>query len=283
MSKIDLLDQKWINLVFEGKNEAYGAYAIRQDTSKRNLYAMLALIAGLALIVLTFLGVNVAQNAIAAAQAEHETEVTLEQIEEELEEEQDEEEIVYDPQELEQLVAEETVMNSEKFTAYEMEDDAPEQVTKTQDEVAQSDVAIGAIDYDQGSDEAEHVLKVNEKVVDEVPPAVEETKVFDVVEQMPRFPGDNGDGAVLNSWLSKNLRYPPIAEENGIKGRVVCQFVVERDGSISDIRVVRSVDPSLDKEAVRVIKAMPKWIPGKQNGSSVRVKFTLPVTFTLQS
>lgn len=283
MSKIDLLDQKWINLVFEGKNEAYGAYAIRQDTSKRNLYAMLALIAGLALIVLTFLGVNVAQNAIAAAQAEHETEVTLEQIEEEVEEEQDEEEIVYDPQELEQLVAEETVMNSEKFTAYEMEDDAPEQVTKTQDEVAQSDVAIGAIDYDQGSDEAEHVLKVNEKVVDEVPPAVEETKVFDVVEQMPRFPGDNGDGAVLNSWLSKNLRYPPIAEENGIKGRVVCQFVVERDGSISDIRVVRSVDPSLDKEAVRVIKAMPKWIPGKQNGSSVRVKFTLPVTFTLQS
>ena len=283
MSKIDLLDQKWINLVFEGRNEAYGAYAIRQDTSKRNLFAMLALIAGLALIVLTFLGVNVAQNAIAAAQAEHETEVTLEQIEEELEEEQDEEEIVYDPQELEQLVAEETVMNSEKFTAYEMEDDAPEQVTKTQDEVAQSDVAIGAIDYDQGSDEAEHVLKVNEKVVDEVPPAVEETKVFDVVEQMPRFPGDNGDGAVLNSWLSKNLRYPPIAEENGIKGRVVCQFVVERDGSISDIRVVRSVDPSLDKEAVRVIKAMPKWIPGKQNGSSVRVKFTLPVTFTLQS
>ena len=269
--------------VFEGKNEAYGAYSIRQPTNKRNLWAMLALMAGLALIVITFLVVNVASEAIAAAQAEHETEVTLEQIEEEIEEEKDEEEIVYDPQELEQLVAEETVMNSEKFTAYEMEDDAPDQVTKTQDEVAQSDVAIGAIDYDQGSDEAEHVLKVTEKVVDEVPPAVEETKVFDVVEQMPRFPGDNGDGAVLNGWLSKNLRYPPIAEENGIKGRVVCQFVVERDGSITDIKVVRPVDPSLDKEAVRVIKAMPKWIPGKQNGSSVRVKFTLPVTFTLQN
>lgn len=283
MSKIDLLDQKWIDLVFEGKNEAYGAYAIRQTTNKRNLWAMLALMAGLALIVITFLVVNVASEAIAAAQAEHETEVTLEQIEEEIDEEKDEEEIVYDPQEIEQLVAEETVMNSEKFTAYEMEDDAPDQVTKTQDEVAQSDVAIGAIDYDQGSDEAEHVLKVNEKVVDEVPPAVEETKVFDVVEQMPRFPGDNGDGAVLNGWLGKNLRYPPIAEENGIKGRVVCQFVVERDGSITDIKVVKSVDPSLDKEAVRVIKAMPKWIPGKQNGSSVRVKFTLPVTFTLQN
>ena len=278
MSKIDLLDQKWIDLVFEGKNEAYGAYALRQDTSKRNLFAMLALFAGLIAIVATFLIVNVASEAIARAQAEHETEVTLEQIEEEVEE-QEEEEIVYELEELEQLVAEETVMNSEKFTAYEMEDDAPEQVTKTQDEVAQSDVAIGAIDYDQGSDEAEHVLKVNEKVVDEVPPAVEETKVFDVVEQMPQYKG--GDQALMD-YLNKSIKYPVIAEENGIQGRVVCTFVVERDGSITDVKVVRSVDPSLDKEAVRVLKAMPKWIPGKQNGSAVRVKFTLPVTFKLQ-
>ena len=278
MSKIDLLDQKWIDLVFEGKNEAYGAYALRQDTSKRNLFAMLALFAGLIAIVATFLIVNVASEAIARAQAEHETEVTLEQIEEEAEE-QEEEEVVYDVEELEQLVAEETVMNSEKFTAYEMEDDAPDQVTKTQDEVAQSDVAIGAIDYDQGSDEAEHVLKVNEKVVDEVPPAVEETKVFDVVEQMPQYKG--GDQALMD-YLNKSIKYPVIAEENGIQGRVVCTFVVERDGSITDVKVVRSVDPSLDKEAVRVLKAMPKWIPGKQNGSAVRVKFTLPVTFKLQ-
>ncbi|MDE6012130.1 MAG: TonB family protein [Prevotella sp.] len=117
----------------------------------------------------------------------------------------------------------------------------------------------------------------------EVLPVVEETKVFDVVEQMPRFPGDNGNGAVLNGWLSKNLIYPPIAEKNGIKGRVICQFVIERDGSITDLEIVRSVDPSLDQEAVRVIKAMPKWIPGKQNGSSVRVKFTLPIIFTLHN
>ena len=278
MSKIDLLDQKWIDLVFEGKNEAYGAYAIRQNTNKRNLYAMLALFAGIIAIVGTFLLVNVASEAIAAAQAEHETEVTLEQIEEEAEE-QDEEEVVYEVEELEQLVAEETVMNSEKFTAYEMEDDAPEQVTKTQDEVAQGDAAIGAIDYDKGSDEAEHVLKLNEKVVAEVPPAVEETKVYDVVEQMPSFKG--GESALMN-YLKNAIHYPAIAEENGIQGRVVCTFVVERDGSITDVKVARSVDPSLDKEATRVIKSMPKWIPGKQNGSAVRVKFTLPVTFKLQ-
>lgn len=279
MSKIDLLEQQWIDLVFEGKNEAYGAYAIRQDTSKRNLWAMIALILGLAAIVGIFLSVGAVQNAIAAAAAEHETEVQLEAIEEEVEEEQDEEEIVYEVEELEQLVAEETVMNSEKFTAYEMEDDAPEQVTKTQDEVATSDVAIGAIDYDQGSNEAEHVLKVNEKVVDEVPPAVEETKVFDVVEQMPSFKG--GDAALME-WLNKNIKYPVVAEENGIQGRVVATFVVERDGSITDVKIVKSVDPSLDKEAVRVLKAMPKWIPGRQNGQPVRVKYTVPVTFRLQ-
>ena len=264
MSKIDLLDQKWIDLVFEGKNEAYGAYAIRQNTNKRNLYAMLALFAGIIAIVGSFLLVNVASEAIAAAQAEHETEVTLEQIEEEAEE-QEEEEVVYDVEELEQLVAEETVMNSEKFTAYEMEDDAPDQVTKTQDEVAQSDVAIGAIDYDKGSDEAEHVLKINEKVVDEVPPAVEETKVFDVVEQMPTFKG--GDDALM-AYLHKAIRYPAIAEENGIQGRVVCTFVVERDGGITDVKVVRSVDPSLDKEAVRVLKVMAKCIPSNNNDSA---------------
>jgi len=278
MAKIDLLDQQWIDLVFDGKNEAYGAYTIRHDTSKRNLLAMLALIAGIVAIVAIFLSLGAVQDAIARAASEHETEVTLEQIEEEVEE-QEEEEVVYEVQPEEQLVAEETVMNSEKFTAYEMEDDAPEQVTKTQDEVAQSDVAIGAIDYDQGSDEAEHVLKVNEKVVDEVPPAVEETKIFEVVEQMPSFPG--GDAALMQ-FLSKNIKYPVVAEENGIQGRVIATFVVERDGSITDVKVVKSVDPSLDKEAVRVLKSMPKWIPGKQNGSAVRVKYTVPVTFRLQ-
>jgi len=110
----------------------------------------------------------------------------------------------------------------------------------------------------------------------------ENDNVFDVVEQMPRFPGDNGDGAALVSWIGRNLRYPPIAEENGIKGRVICQFVVERDGSITDVSVVKSVDPSLDKEAVRVIKAMPKWSPGMQKGEAVRVKYTLPITFNLR-
>ena len=116
---------------------------------------------------------------------------------------------------------------------------------------------------------------------DEAPVNVagQDDKVFDVVESMPQFPG--GDSALMQ-FLSSNIVYPPVAEENGIVGRVVCTFVVERNGSISDVCVVKSVDPSLDKEAVRVLKSMPNWIPGKQNGSPVRVKYTLPITFRLQ-
>ena len=83
-------------------------------------------------------------------------------------------------------------------------------------------------------------------------------------------------------YLNSNIKYPVVAQENGVQGRVVVSFVVEKDGSITDVRVVRSVDPSLDREATRVVKSMPHWIPGKQNGSAVRVKYNVPVTFKLQ-
>ena len=106
-----------------------------------------------------------------------------------------------------------------------------------------------------------------------------EIKVFDVVEQMPSFPG--GPQALME-YLGNNVKYPPVAAELGLQGRVVVSFVVERDGSLTDVKVERSVDPSLDKEAVRVVKSMPRWIPGKQKGKEVRVKFNVPVAFRLQ-
>lgn len=110
-----------------------------------------------------------------------------------------------------------------------------------------------------------------EEVVDEI---------FVVVEDQPEYPGGN---AAMMKFLSDNIRYPVIAQENGIQGRVICNFVVERDGSITDVNVVRGVDPSLDKEAVRVIEQMPNWKPGRQRGQAVRVRFTLPVVFRLQN
>ncbi len=111
------------------------------------------------------------------------------------------------------------------------------------------------------------------------PEPVKTDAVYDVVEEMPSFPGG---ASGLMAYLSQNIKYPVVAEENGIQGRVVLTFIVERDGSITDVKVVKSVDPSLDAEAKRVIRSMPRWKPGKQNGSAVRVKYTTPVTFRLQ-
>ena len=104
-------------------------------------------------------------------------------------------------------------------------------------------------------------------------------QIFTVVEKMPQFPG--GD-AELMKFIGKSIKYPVIAQENGIQGRVICAFVVNRDGSVVDAEVVRGVDPSLDKEALRVIGTMPKWSPGEQRGKPVRVKYTVPITFRLQ-
>ena len=104
-------------------------------------------------------------------------------------------------------------------------------------------------------------------------------KTYVVVEQMPAFPGG---GAALMKYLSENIKYPEAAEKAGEQGRVVVNFIVEKDGAISNVNVVRSVTPTLDAEAVRVIKAMPKWVPGKQDGQFVRVKYNVPVSFRLQ-
>ena len=108
---------------------------------------------------------------------------------------------------------------------------------------------------------------------------VDDDRVYDVVEENASFPG--GDAECMK-WLQKNIKYPSISQENGVQGRVIVQFVVNRDGSIVDPVVLRSVDPYLDKEALRVVKAMPKWKPGEQRGKTVRVKFTLPIQFRLQ-
>ena len=122
----------------------------------------------------------------------------------------------------------------------------------------------------QASEETGQAVEVEEP---------EEQQIFQVVEEMPEFPGGMAE---CLKFLGKNIKYPTISQENGVQGKVIVQFVVNKDGSIVDPVVVRSVDPYLDKEALRVIKTMPKWKPGKQRGKAVRVKYTVPVTFKLQ-
>ena len=278
MGKIDLIDNNWTDLVFEGKNKEYGAYVLRRDTGKRNVKALIWVMIGIALIF----GIAYANLAIQNAMKQNaaiETDVELSKLAQKKEAKVERKEEVKKV-ELEQKVVEK-VKSSVKFTAPEIKKDdevKPEDELKSQDDLSKTNTAIGVYNV-EGNDEAEgEVLKAKEVVVDEKPKE-EETKVFDVVEQMPSFPG--GD-AELMKFLSSHIKYPVVAEENGIQGRVIATFVVERDGSISDVKVIKSVDPSLDKEAIRVLKSMPKWIPGKQNGSAVRVKYTVPVTFRLQ-
>jgi len=109
---------------------------------------------------------------------------------------------------------------------------------------------------------------------------VAEEEVFFIVEDMPGFQGKSHDG--FRTYISNNLRYPEIAAENGISGRVYVQFAVNRNGDVVDAIVVRGVDPALDKEAVRVVISSPKWTPGKQRGKPVKVQFTFPINFVLQ-
>lgn len=146
---------------------------------------------------------------------------------------------------------------------------------------------INIVDNDQDTDDELEITDAEDETENTVVDVTQfedfgeedtgEAQIFQVVETMPSFKGN------MNKWLKDNVKYPILAQENGISGRVFVAFVVETDGSITDVKVARSVDPSLDKEAVRVVKAMPKWNPGKQRNKPVRVAFTVPINFTLSN
>lgn len=277
MSKIDLISNEWTDLVFEGRNQAYGAYQLRKGTAKRNVWALL--IVGLAAALL-YLGLQLQKMAEANKKVENTQAVELAKLQTEKKKEAKVEKKEVIKQEPEKVV--EQVKSSVKFTApvIKKDEEVKEEDEIKLDEVQKSDKAVGAFTVEGNDEVGGAVLKAKEEIAAPEPPKhVEETKVFTVVEQMPMFPG--GDAALM-SYLANNIHYPTVAAENGVQGRVVVGFVVERDGSITDVSVLRGVDPSLDREAMRVVKSMPRWTPGKQNGSAVRVKYQVPVAFRLQ-
>ena len=277
MSKIDLISNEWTDLVFEGRNQAYGAYKLRKGTAKRNVWALL--IVGLAAALL-YLGLQLQKMAEANKKVENTQAVELAKLQTEKKKEAKVEKKEVIRQEPEKVV--EQVKSSVKFTApvIKKDEEVKEEDEIKLDEVQKSDKAVGAFTVEGNDEVGGAVLKAKEDIAAPEPPKhVEETKVFTVVEQMPMFPG--GDAALMG-YLRDNIHYPTVAAENGVQGRVVVGFVVERDGSITDVNILRSVDPSLDREAMRVVKSMPRWTPGKQNGSAVRVKYQVPVTFRLQ-
>ena len=148
--------------------------------------------------------------------------------------------------------------------------------------VVEDDVEVAEIEMESAEDGNDVIIEITNTVEDTGPVEEEDAEantIFTVVEDEPEFPGGT---KALMEFISKNLRYPAFAAENGIQGRVTLSFVVEKDGSVTDIQEMRSPSEDLTKEAKRVVQSMPKWKPGKQRGKPVRVKYMLPVTFRLQ-
>ena len=276
MAKLDLVSNEWTDLVFEGRNQAYGAYKLRKGTTKRNIWSIIIVFLA---AVLLFLGLQLQKMAQANKTVENTQAVQLASLQEKKKEAKVEKKEVVRT-EPEKVV--EQVKSSVKFTApvIKKDEEVKEEDEIQLEEVEKSTKAIGSFNVEGNDEVGGAVLKAKEEIKAPEPPKhEEETKIFTVVEQMPLFPG--GDAALM-AYLRDNIHYPTVAAENGVQGRVVVGFVVERDGSITDVNVLRSVDPSLDREAMRVVKGMPRWTPGKQNGSAVRVKYQVPVTFRLQ-
>lgn len=280
---VDLTSKEWRDIVFEGKNKEYGAYKLRETSKARHTKAVVSVLIAVAIIlvllILSISGVFAKpeddQVAVSTVQ-----EVTTFDAEEEVEEEIEEEEFVLPP-EPEEIIAPEEVANSQQVTELLIVEDEQieeDKQVKNQDEVLENEAAVGAIDVTEGVNDLNKVM-IKEQVVEE--PKVEEEQPMNIamVEQKPQFPGGESE---MYKWLGANIVYPPAAAEEGVSGRVVVEFVVGKDGSITNVRVVRPRHPALDKEALRVVKAMPKWIPGRNNGQPVKVTYTLPVTFKLQ-
>lgn len=257
--KIDIYTDDWCDMVFEGRNKEYGAYEDRQRSPKRHSLALI-----IAVAVFT-IGVSapVLLKALSPSKKNKNVEITSLadiKIEKPIE------------NKIEAPPPPPPLKTTIKFTPPVVtNEDVPDEI-KTIDDLKESKVNISIADV-KGSDDANAVDVADLKVVQEK----EEPLQF--VEQMPEFPG--GTDAMMK-FLSANIRYPSIATEMGITGRVILQFVVDKHGKISNVKVLRGIGGGCDEEAVRVVKLMPSWKAGRQNGKEVPVYFTLPVVFTLK-
>ena len=282
--EVDLSSREWCDLVFEGKNKDFGAYVIRTESTKRhNLAVLWTLIGAVAVAALAFGLVKANQylEERRLANAQDQTEIFMDMSQEAEEPEPEQQRV--EPEKPEVLPEE--VLKSVKVTELQIVEDEKvkkEDEIKTQDELKETETAFGQKDNEKGTEDRNVTRTLKEEVVvekkEEKPKEVKE-EVFRSVEQMPQFPGGE---AALMKYLQSHINYPPMAAENNVQGRVVVQFVVDKTGKVGEVKVVRSVDKDLDKEAVRVCKSLPKFTPGRQNGPAVSVWYTLPVTFKLQ-
>lgn len=267
-SKIDIFSDEWVDMVFKTKNHLYGGFVLRKESPKRHIYSLV--IASIVFVV----GVS-SPLWIKSIIKESDKEVDLSvRMMSEIEMEK--------PKQTENILKDippppPVLRNTIKFTPPVIKPDeevAEEEEIKTQKDVVENNAAVGNTDFDKGTDDVTAPPATEENVITE-----EVQQPFLIVEQMPEFPGGMGE---LNNFIRQNLRYPVLAQENGISGKVYLQFVIDKYGKVSNIKVVRGIGGGCDEEAIRVINKMPPWKPGKQGGKEVPVSYTIPVNFVLQ-
>jgi len=279
MKSEEILKADMLDIIFDGRNKAYGAYDLRRRYPKAVGKALLVGV----LLALGVLAYSIIKDRLADIfPDETEVEVNLADLEAPPPMQENEPpppppttppppperaSVQYVPPVVKEIVAEEVSV----ATVEDLKEKDPGAKTVEGDPNAKVEINTSA-DANPGLFEA-----AEKKVVVDVP---DDNKVFTVVEQQPEFPG--GQGAMYK-WIGENLKYPSEARNNGLQGKVILQFTVEKDGSISNVKVVRdAVGGGAGDEATRVVKKMPNWKPGRQNGKSVRVQYTLPVTFKLE-
>ena len=284
---VDLTSKEWRDLVFADKNKEFGAYQLRKDSDKRHNLAVLFTLIGLVIVFIGILAYSKysdykAEQEAIALQEEREKMAAAEllQQEEEPEPEPEVEEQKFEqeiPEVPEEVLATVQVTQIAIVDADKVKNEVMDMETQKEDNTARGVVT------QEGSDDADKFKAVTEQVVVKEPVPVKEEKkeefegVLRVVdeEQPAEFPGGQ---AALMKWLSQNIRYPEAAQQNDIQGRVIVKFVVEKDGSIGQASIVKGVDKDLDREALRVVKKMPKWQPGKNNGVAVRSSTSLSLS-----
>ncbi len=291
MAKIDLYSPQWVEMIFEGRNKSYGAYQLRKGIGKRNVWAIIIMLVA-AVIIGSIIGIN----QIVEAQKAHEaylaemraSKLAEEQAKKEAQKKKEEPKKIEQQEEKKEQVPE--VRKTVQFTApvIKPDDQVKKQIDLSEIKKAMEEGAAAGGQTQEGSTDRTNnnslITQTEAPIKIETPKPVEEKKVEQVVESKPltiaeKMPSFKGN---VNAWLKDNLVYPAAAAENNVQGKVIVRFVVGKDGSVSQASVIRGVDPSLDREALRVVNKMPKWNPGMNNGQAAAVWFTLPITFRLQ-
>ena len=284
---VDLSSKEWTDIVFEGKNKEFGAYTMRQNSPKRHTLAVIIVLGVLAVLLVFLILMVTGVFKTAEEDANAQGQMTNADIAQNEDEEDEEEDDIIIPDEEDEIIEpeiiEEEVTATQELTSLDLKVEVDEEhEMKDPDEILDNTEVLGTQNQ-IGAEDLNKVAAIAE-VVDKKPEdkpeeRKEEIATIATVEQKPSFPGGE---AAMYKWLGEQIVYPAQASEEGASGKVTVAFIIEKDGSVSNVQVVRGKHPALDAEAVRVVKKMPKWTPGRNNGVPVRVAYNLPVTFKLQ-